>query len=444
MTSTFRFPRPLLCGLLVLGAAAPWLATSTAHAQAARASAPRSADYIVAIVNQELVTNGEMQLRLANVKREAAQNGSKLPDDEELRRQLLEAMIDERAQLSSARDSGLRIEESEIDRTVTNVAVQNRITLVELRERLRREGIDFTRFRTNLKEQLLLERVREREVRNRIKVSDSEVDALLASRASGATPAEYNVAQVLIAVPDGASEADVDARRLVAEKALARARAGEDFARLVAELSAGPKDQDGAIGLRAADRLPDLFAEAVRDLRTGALVPQVLRSGAGFHVLKLIERRDGGMVVEQTRARHILLRAGPQLSQAAAVARLAEFKQQIEAGRAMFAQLARDNSEDGSAPQGGDLGWAAPGQFVPEFEEAMKALAPNQISAPLVSRFGVHLIQVLERRSVPVDRKQQREIARNVLREQKFEEAYADWSREVRARAYVEMREPPQ
>ena len=407
-------------------------------------SAARSADYIVAVVDQELVTNGEVQQRVAAVRRDAAQSGARLPADDELRRQVLEAMINERAQLTHARDSGMRIDEAELDRTVANVAAQNRIDLAQLRERLRSEGIDFTRFRNTLRDQMLLERVREREVNSRIRISEAEIDALLASRASGTAPPEYNVAQLLIGVPEGAGEAQVAERRRVAEQALTRARDGEDFTQLVNELSTGPKEQGGALGLRPADRLPELFVAAVAPLRAGQTAPQVLRSGAGFHVLKLLERRDGGMRVTQTRARHILLRPSSQLSESAAIERLAEFKQQVAAGAASFEQLARQNSEDGSAAQGGELGWASPGQFVPEFEDAMKSLQPEQISEPVVSRFGVHLIQVLERRTQAVDRKQQREIARNLLRERKFETAYLEWSREVRARAYVEMREPPQ
>lgn len=421
----------LLCGLF-------------AGTAAAQPSSVRSADYIVAIVDRELVTNAEVQQRLAALRREAAQGGQALPPDDELRRRMLDTLIDERAQLGAARESGVRIDEAELDRTVANVAAQNRVTLAQLRERLQRDGIEFSRFRSNLRDQLLLERVREREVQSRIKISDSEVETLLASRASGVAPPQFNIAQLLIGVPEGAGEAELAQRRKVAEQALQRARGGEDFARLVGELSTGPKEQGGALGLRTLDRLPDLFADAVRDLRSGAIVPQVLQSGAGFHVLKVLDRRDGGMMVPQTRARHILLRTSAQLTQSAALARLAEFKQQVDSGKASFAQLARENSEDGSAAQGGELGWASPGQFVPEFEAAMKALDINQVSEPLVSRFGVHLIQVLERRSVPVDRKQQREIARNVLREQRFESAYQEWARDVRARAYVEMREPPQ
>ena len=413
-----------------------------AAAQAPAARPP--ADFIVAVVNQELVTNGEVRQRAAMMKREAAQSGQRLPADELLLKQVLETLIDERAQLTHARDAGLRVDAPELDRIVAGVAAQNRLSLDQLRERLQREGIDYQQFRRTLREQMLLERVREREVQALIKISDADIDALLASRSSGFAPPQYNVAQVLIGVAENASEAEVAQRRAVAERALARAQAGEDFAKLVAELSGAPKENGGALGLRGADRLPDLFVEAVRDLRSGQVVPKLLRSGAGFHVLKLVERREGGMLVTQTRARHILLRVTPQLSQPAAIARLAGFKQQVEAGQATFAQLAREHSQDGSAAQGGELGWASPGQFVPEFETAMKALGPTQLSEPVVSRFGVHLIQVLERREQSVDRKQQREIARNVLRAEKFEAAYQEWSRDVRARAYVEMREAPQ
>lgn len=410
----------------------------------AQSGTATSADFIVAVVNQELVTNAEIRQRVASARREAAQSGQRLPPDDALLKQVLDILIDERAQLTHARDSGVRIDEGEIDRTVVSVATQNRLTVPQLRERLQRDGIDYSQFRRNLRDQLLLERVREREVQALIKISDSEVDALLASRASGAAPPQYNVAQLLVSVPDGADTAVVGERRAIAERALARATAGEDFAKLVAELSSGSKEQGGALGLRAADRLPDLFVDAVRNLRAGQVAPQLVRSGAGFHVLKLIEKREGGMLVTQTRARHILLRPSVELSQQLAIQRLTEFKRQIEAGTATFVQLARANSEDGSAAQGGELGWATPGQFVPEFEKAMKPLAPGEISDPVVSRFGVHLIQVQERREQPVDRKQQREIARNMLREQKFGAAYEEWSRDVRGRAYVEMREPPQ
>lgn len=416
----------------------------TPSLQAAPRAEARSADYILAVVDQELVTHAELQQRLAGVRREAAQSGRSLPAEPELRKQLLETLIDERAQLAYARESGVRVEDGDVERAFAGVAAQNRLSPAELRERLTREGLDPQRFRNNLRDQILLERVRDREVQGRIRITDAEVDAFLASRQSGVAPPEYNVAQILVAVPEGASDADVAQRQARAEQALARARAGEAFDRLVTEFSDGAKEQGGALGMRPLDRLPDLFVGAVRALGQGEVAPQLVRSGAGFHVLRLVERKEGGLTVPQTRARHILLRTSPQLSQGQAVARLRGLRQQIVGGQATFAQLAREFSEDGSAPQGGDLGWASPGQFVPEFEQVMTALAPNDVSEPTVSRFGVHLIQVLDRRTITVDRKQQRELARNVLREQKFEEAFADWSREVRARAYVEMREAPQ
>lgn len=431
LSSLVRGAPALLLTALLLTPGVPALAQSS------------EGDFIVAVVNQELVTNGEVRQRVALAKLEAAQSGQPLPSDSELLGKALEQLIDERAQLGHARDSGLRIDPAEVDRTVAAVAAQNRMTIPEMRQRMQSEGVDYQQFRRNLQDQMLLERVREREVRASIQINDADVDALLASRSSGAAPPQYNIAQLLIGVAESASEAEVGQRRAVAEGALARARAGEDFATLVNELSSGAKEYGGALGLREADRLPDVFVDAVRDLRSGQVAPQLLRTGAGFHVLKLLEKRSEGMLITQTRARHILLRPSVALSQQEAIDQLLDFKRQIEEGSAKFAELAREHSQDGSAAQGGELGWASPGQFVSEFDDAMQALALNQISEPVVSRFGVHLIQVLERRDQTVDRKKQLEIARNILRERKFNTAYSEWSRDVRARAYVEMREPP-
>jgi peptidyl-prolyl cis-trans isomerase SurA len=437
----FRFwPRIALLSLLLAGSG------STAVAQS-RASAPRTADYIVAIVNQELVTAGELQSRINQVREDAKRSGARLPPDDEVRRQVLEALIDERVQITNARESGQRLDEAEVERAVANVAAQNQLTPTQLRDRLKREGIDYARFRKNVRDQLLMERTREREVQSRIRVTDSEIETWLEKqRAAAGAATEYNIAQVLVTVPEGSSESVVAERRARAEAALARIRAGEAFDSVAREVSEDTnRAKGGEIGPRPADRLPDVFVEAVRPLKAGEISPTLLRTGAGFHILRLVERSEAGALsITQTRARHILLRVSPQLSQEAAARRLVEFKRQISAGTRSFEQIARDNSEDGSAPQGGDLGWVSPGSFVPEFEEAMNALAINGLSDPVVSRFGVHLIQVVERRKVALDAKQQREQARAALREQKFEEAYLEWVRDLRARAYVEMREPPQ
>jgi len=412
-----------------------------------RTPSPHTADYIVAIVNQELVTAAEVQLRLTQVREDARRSGARLPPEDDLRRQILDALIDERVQITNARDIGQKVEDPEVERAMANVASQNQLTPEQLRERLKREGIDYARFRKNIRDQLMVERTREREVQSRIRITDTEIDGWLEKqRAAAGLATEYNIAQVLVSVPDGASVSAVAERRTRAEAALARIRGGEDFMAVAREISDDSnRAKGGEIGLRPADRLPDVFVEAVRPLKAGEVSSTLLRTGAGFHILKLLERNEASALsVTQTRARHILLRVSPQLSQEAATRRLLEFKQQITAGTRGFDQIARDNSEDGSAPQGGDLGWVSSGTFVPEFETAMNALPINGVSDPVVSRFGVHLIQVIERRKMALDAKQQREQARNALREQKFDDAYTDWVRDLRARAYVEMREPPQ
>ena len=423
------------------------LVAPLAPAQNRAAAPPNMADYIVAVVNQELVTNAELQLRLARIRDDAARTKAALPAPADLRKQVLEALIDERVQVTNARETGPKIDEAELDRAVANVVVQNQMTLPQLRARLQQQGIAYGTFRNNVRDQLLTERVREREVNTRIRVSDQEVDALLDQRrAAAGTAAQLDIAQIHVTVPEGASPEQVTQRRARAEAALARVKGGEAFDTVAREISEDAnKAQGGVIGLRPADRLPDVFVEVVRPLKPGDVAPALLRSGAGFHVIKLLARQQGaGFTVQQTRARHILLRVSEQLSTEAAGRRLAEFKRQIVAGSKSFEQLARDNSEDASAAAGGDLGWVSPGNFVPEFEETMNGLQINGISEPMVSRFGVHLIQVLERRETALDLKQQREQARNVLREQKFEAAYLEWIRDLRGRAYVEMREPPQ
>ena len=420
---------------------------TTAMLATAQGRIVRSGDWIAAVVNQELVTAGEVERRLERAKAEATRAGMRLPPDEDLRRQVMDALIDERVIVTSARESGVRIDEPEIDRAVQNVAQQNQLTMPALRERLRSEGVDYGRFRGNLRDQMMMERLREREVYRRIQIKDEEIDKQLAERRSAAAAdAELNVAQILVTVPEGADAAAVAARRAVAMAALARVRAGEAFDAVAKQVSEdGNRERGGEIGMRPASRLPDIFVTAVQPLKAGEVTVEPLRTGAGFHLLKLIARKDSSEPsVTQTRARHVLLRTSPQLNAEVASKRLSEYRQQIESGRRGFEDVARQFSEDGSAPAGGDLGWSAPGVMVPEFEEAMNALPLNGLSAPVVSRFGVHLIQVLERREVAVDPKQLREQARNVLREQKFEQAYLDWAKELRARAYVEMREPPQ
>ena len=448
----------LACAAQALALAAPAAAQGLRPAQPGATrpparvadSAPRPADYIVAIVNSEPITNNEVRMRMARFEQQLAQQGQPLPPRPEFARQVLERLISEKAQVQLARDQGIKAEEPSIDMAEQNVARQNGIDVAELRRRLAADGIPVAQFREELRQQLLLTRLRERELESRIRVSDLEVDQYLAQLQSGSDPAsvEVNLAHILVAVPENATEAQLAAARAKAQRALERARAGEDFAKLVREFSDAPgaASTGGVVGLRSADRYPPLFFQAVTALPEGG-VSDLVRSGAGFHVIKVVEKRKPGVpgaTVVQSRARHILLRPGPQLSESAAQARLADYKKRVEAGQADFAQLAREHSQDASARNGGDLGWASPGLFVPEFEAVMNALAPGKVSDPMVSRFGVHLIQLMERRQATLSPREQREVARNLLREKKLDEAYTQWAQEIRGRAYVEFREPPQ
>lgn len=421
--------------------------SSAANGAAAASSSQRSADYIVAIVNTEPITNLQLRLEMQRRARQLAQAQQPIPDEREMTAQVMEQLINDRVQLHAARESGIKIDEAAVDEAEQTVARRNQVDVAEIRRRLASDGVDLAVFRGQLRDQLTLIRVREREVTQKVRVSELEIDQYLRDQQKKPDPSqsELNIAHVLVALPDDASAAQIATAQGKAQRVLDSARAGEDFARLARENSNAVGAADGGeFGLRRADRYPVLFVDATRDIPVGGLT--LVRSGAGFHVLKVIEKRAGGMPpasTVQTHASHILLRLSAQLGEAAASEKLAEFRKRVLAGQADFATLAKENSQDGSAAQGGDLGWTGPRQFVPEFEEAMNALAPGQISEPLVSRFGVHLIKVLERRTVQLSQREQREAIRVMLREKKIDTAYAAWVQDLRARAYVEMREPP-
>lgn len=422
-------------------------ASGAAPAQGARAQ--RQADFIVAVVNSEPITNNEVRIRLLRAEQQLQAQGAAMPPRSELVREVLERMISDKAQLQLAKSAGTRVDENAVDGAIEMVARQNQITVDELRRRLKADGINYEQFRSEMRDELLVRRLRQREVEAKVTVSDQEIDQYLRDQdgKSASSALALNLAEILVAVPEKASPEQVSALQAKAQQVLERARTGADFAALAAEFStSATRGNGGQMGLRNAERYPPLFVEATRNLRAGELAGPV-RSGAGFHILKVIEKRQAGMpdaIITQTHARHILLRLTPQLTEAAAIERLAAFKKRIESGQADFAQLARENSQDGSAKEGGDLGWVSPGAFVPEFEKVMNSLGPKQVSDPLVSRFGVHLVQVLERRDAPISPRDQREMVRGLLREKKQNEAYALWAQDVRGRAYVELREAPQ
>ena len=412
-------------------------------------SGQRVAEYIVALVNSEPVTNTEVQSRVQRALRQGGPEVERVPRPE-LNRMALERIISEKAQLQQAKESGIKIDDVQIDQAEENVARQNQMTVTDLGRRLAQEGISRDAYRQELRTQITLVRLREREVEPRVKVSDLEIDQFLRDqRATGASNAvpDVNIAHVLIAVPEGASDAKVAELQQKAQSVVQRARAGEDFSVLARDLSDAPdRLNGGALGVRSADRYPQVFIEATQNTAAGGIAGPV-RSGAGFHVLKVLSKSKPGEVsdtVTQSKVRHILLRVDDKRSTAQAVAELNDMKKKIDAGTATFAGLARDNSQDGSAKQGGDLGWSRPGMFVPEFEEAMNRLQPGQVSDPVVSRFGAHLIQVEQRREAKLSQAEQRDTARAALREKRMEEAYNTWAQEIRGRAYVEYREPPQ
>ncbi|MBK7052819.1 MAG: peptidylprolyl isomerase [Rhodoferax sp.] len=439
-------------------AAVAMLAALTAQAQGLQLSASqrlsvlpnqlRQADFIVAVVNSEPITNNEVRFELRRVVQQLAQQQRPQPEINLLARQVLERLINDRAQLQFARETGIRIDDTAVDQAEENIARQNQINVTELRKRLSDEGGDLTLFRNQLRDQLTLNRLREREVEARARVTELDIDRYLLEQQQNTNPEshEINLSQILLALPDAATPEQISEVQAKAQRALERARAGEDFAALVRELSqATGTSVDGHIGLRPADRYPPLFFEATQNLNVGD-VSALVRSGAGFHILKVIEKKKTGLpatTMQQSKARHILLRVNEQLSESQALAKLGEFKKRLDAGQADFAQLARDNSQDGSAANGGDLGWANQGMYVPEFEEVMNQLKPGQLSEPFVSRFGVHLVQLTERRTAQLTLREQRDAVRAMLRDKKLDEVYLNWTQEVRGRAYVELRDAP-
>jgi peptidyl-prolyl cis-trans isomerase SurA len=401
-------------------------------------------DRIVAVVNKDVITSTELSDAVAGAQRQLRRQGTPLPDRGLLERQMLERLILDKAQIQLAKDKGIRVDELQLDRAVQRVAQNNKMTLADFRRALEADGVLFQAFREDLREQILLSRLREREVDDRVQVSDTEIDLFLAESAvKPDTRVEYQVSHILVRVPEQATPERVEAARGRAQKALNEARVGADFASLAASYSDAPDAlQGGALGWRSHDRLPELFSSALSLMQPGA-VSEVLRSPAGFHILKLNERRGtagDGAPMAQTRLRHILVRAGESVSETEALRRLADLRSRIVSGAADFAEMARVHSADASAARGGELDWVYPGDTVPDFERAYQELKEGEISQPVRTPFGYHLIQVLERRSAEQSPERKRMQARQALRERKADEAYQDWLRQLRDQIYVELR----
>jgi len=364
------------------------------------------------------------------------------PAADVLDKQVLERLITERALIQHAKDNGIRIDDTAVERTIQRVAEENKLSLEEFRKVLERENIPYATYRDDIRRQLMLQRVREREVDSKLTVTDAEVDNYLATvNAQAGGESEYLLSHIYVSMPDQATPDQIDARRRRAEDALADVRRGRPFNEVAASFSDAPDAlQGGSLGWRTPARLPTVFADYVRDMKPGDVSP-VLRSPGGFHVVKLEERRDRNAptVVDQTHARHILIKVNETSSEADAKARIDRLRERITSG-AKFEDLARVNSEDASSAKGGDLGWISPGDTVPDFEKAMNALKPNELSQPVRTPFGWHIVQVLERRKQDITDARRREQARLALRERKSEEQFTEFMRQLRDRTYVEYK----
>ena len=399
-------------------------------------------DRIVAVVNDEVITSNELAERTRLVAGQLRRGGGQVPPTDALQRQVLERMINDLVQVQLARETGVKVDDAAVDKTIQRIADDNSLSMTAFRQALEKDGIRYTRFREDMRNELLLARLREREVENAVVVTDAEVETELARAAKElGGDAEFQIQHILVLVPQQATPEQIDSRRRRALQALSELRRGATFAEISATYSDAPDAlQGGNLGWRAAGRLPTLFLEALDRLKPGE-VSDIVRSPNGFHIVKLLDKRGKDMApaITQTRARHILLRAKEGVSEADARERIARLRERIAAGED-FGELARVNSEDGTATKGGDLGWISPGETVPEFERAMNALRDGEMSQPVQTPFGWHILQVLERRTEQMSEDRKKLIARQTVRARKADEAYQDWLRQMRDRAFVENR----
>ena len=412
-----------------------------AFAQASPPARVLTVDRIVAVVNDEVITLFDVSARTKLAVAQLSRQGTPLPPSDVLQRQVLERMISDRVQLQMARDTGIRLDDGQLEKILTRIAADNKMTLPQFREAIERDGLPFARFREDIRDEVMISRLREREVESRIVVTESEIDNFLKSSAVKGSNDELNLAHVLVRVPEGASPEQLAERRARADQALGRLKSGTDFGQVAAEFSDAPDAlKGGVMGPRPADRWPTLFSDAARSLKVGEVSP-VLRSPAGFHIIRVVDRRVGGssVIVQQSRTRHILIRVNELVSEADATQRLRVLKERIENGTP-FGELARLHSDDGSAARGGELGWISPGDTVPPFERTMNQLKINELSDPVRSDFGMHLIQVTERRSEDLSAERQRLVARQAIRARKADESYQEWVRQLRDRAFVSLR----
>jgi peptidyl-prolyl cis-trans isomerase SurA len=411
-------------------------------------SSAKVLDSIAVVVNDEVITTNEVRNRVAQIEQRLKAQGGQLPDQADLKRQVVEAMIVERAQVQLAKEYGVKVDDTTLDRAIARIAENQKLSVQDMRNQMEKEGLPFPQFREEIRNEIMLQRLREHEVDSKIQVSDAEVDTYLAAeKAAAAEKVEMNISQILVGIPANASPEQIAARKARADEVLRQLRTGADFAKIATTYSDAPDAlKGGAIGWRDPDRLPPLFTTELAKLKPGQVTP-VIKSNTGFHIIKLVDKRslaagqDSKEVVEQVHARHILLKVTPTMTEAEVKRKLLELKEKMDNKAATFEDLARQYSQDNSASKGGDLGWLFPGDTPQELEDAMKQLKPGEVSGVVQTPFGFHIVQVVERKSEDVSKEKERNMARQVIRERKTQEAFEDWAREVRDRAYVEFRE---
>ncbi len=428
---------PKVCAVAIAG-----LLSVAALPVLAQSSRIQLVDRVVAVVNDEVITRYELNEQKRAVTAQLKRQGVTMPPDAELDAQVLERFINEKVQLQYAKEYGVRADDETVNASLQRIAGDNKMSMIQFTEALKKDGVTLEKFRDELKNEIVLSRLRDREVESRVVVTDSEIEAYLAqAKLIGANQSEYQLAHILVLVPEQATPDQVEARKKRAEEASRQLKAGTPFAQVAAVFSdANDATKGGELGWRQGDRLPVLYAQAAEKMKSGE-TSDVLRSANGFHIVRLLDKRVGQQqaIVDQNKARHILVRVNDLVGEAEAKAKIERMKDRI-AGGAKFEDVAKLGSEDGSAPKGGELGWDSPGDTVAEFETAMKSAPINTVIGPVRTQFGFHLIEVTERRQQDVTAEKSRQSARVALRERKADEAYQTWLRELRDRATVETK----
>ena len=399
-------------------------------------------DRIIAIVEDDVVMQSELEKKLHTVRQQLKQQGTQPPPASALERQILNQLVLTKLQLQLAERTGIRIDDEALNNTISNIAASNQVSLTQFREILEKDGYDYQQFREDIRSELTVTRLRQRHVENRVSVTDREIDNFLTTQeVQGSVETEYHIAHILIATPEAASPEMIEQTKLVAKKVLDDLQNGQNFAELAASVSDGQQAlKGGDLGWRKRSQVPTLFVDYIDDLKEGD-VSELIQSASGFHIIKLISIRSSEKhIVTQTLARHILIQPNELTTSEDVKLRLDQLKLRIEGGDD-FAVLAQAHSEDTvSAAEGGSLGWVTPGDLVPKFEDQMNKLQPGETSDPFQSQFGWHLVQVLERREHDNTEDSKRGRAREIIRKRKIEEASQNWLRTMRDEAFVEYR----